>query len=171
MKDIAIPYSNLQNTVILWHGTYLLYPGCPLRTTHYSTYSHYSWYTRGSRVIHLHGWHGTFLICDVVCSYMWRDSFVCVTLVHMCESHSYEWGIYMNEVFIWMRHPYKSGCTHMNKSSTHTHTHAHECVTLQIWRRYLYDAYVWCDSVVRVTRHTFKAFQVTPHIWMGYPYE
>jgi len=121
---------------------------------------------------------------------MWRDSFVCVTLIHMCESHSYGWGIHMRAVayiFEWGIHIFQicnvihlhgwmCVCvddlfTHMNKSSTHTHIHAHEWVTLHIWMRYSYDAYVWCDSVVCVTRHTYEAIQVTPPIWMGYPYE
>ena len=164
MKDIAIPYSNLQNTVILWHGTYLLSPGCPLRTTHYSTYSHYSWYTRGSHVIHLHGWHGTLLICDVVCSYMWRDSFVCVTLVHMNLIH-------MNEVFIWMRYLYEWGIhiravAHIWINHRHTHTLTHMNASRYkfeggIYMMHMYDVtqlYVWHVTHLKhfKSRHTFE---------------
>ena len=62
--------------------------------------SHVSWLIHTCDMADSYVWHDSFIcvtwlihICDMTHSYVWHDSFTCVTwLIHMCDmTHSYVW--------------------------------------------------------------------------------
>jgi len=76
-------------------------------------------------------------MCDLASSYVWRDSFVCVTwLIHMCDvTHLYEWHGSFTRV-IWLIRVYDKADWNLQK--------------LLICMRVTTDSYVWHDSVTCV---------------------
>jgi len=77
---------------------------------------------------HSYVWHDSFIcltwlihMCDMTHSYVWHDSFVCVTCIHTCDmTHSYAWRAFI-------------------------------CVTWLIHTCDMSHSYVWHDSFVCVT--------------------
>jgi len=76
-------------------------------------------------------------MCDMTCSHVWRDSFVCVTwLIHMCDmTHSYV----RHDSFI-----YVTWLIHVCDMT-------HSCVTWLICTCDVTHVYVWRDLSIRVT--------------------
>jgi len=117
----------------------------------------------------MHVWHDWFWlagltsevrVCDMTHSYMWHDSFICVTwLIHMCDmTHSYVW----HDSFIcvtWLIHAWKASFVCDMRHVTHL-----SCVTCPIpmWHDSLWHS-VWHDSCDLHMWH--DSFNMTHHKW------
>ena len=105
-------------------------------------------------------------MCDMTHSYVWHDSFICVTwLIHMCDmTHSYVW----HNSFICCDTLWYASAAALLMSHIITHA-TYECTTHI--SHYMYDLYAAveaCRTVRWAEWHIQTWVVVMSHIWMSH---
>ena len=120
---------------------------------------------------HSYVWHDSFIcvtwlihMCDMIHAHVWHDSFICVTrLIHMCDmTHSYVWHDSLTCV-IWLIHM----CDMTHSCVWHD---SFICVTRLIHMCDMTHSYVWKDTRMDESCHKYDRMieSVFSDAWMSH---